>query len=70
MKKLLKNFTAGAMALVMIMTSVVAVHANDDINVTIGGIAVEFPNARPALIDGRTLVPVRAVFEHLGFEVE
>jgi len=69
MKKLLRNFIVGAMALVMIMTSVVVAHANNDIAVTIDGVAVEFPNARPALVDGRVLVPIRAVFEHLGFEV-
>jgi uncharacterized protein YkwD len=39
------------------------------INVTINGEAVAFPDQPPASVDGRTLVPIRAVFEHMGFEV-
>ena len=40
------------------------------VSVTIDGAAVVFPDASPAIIDGRTLVPVRAVFEALGFVVQ
>jgi len=40
-----------------------------EIGVTIDGVAVDFEGQPPTLIDGRTLVPVRGVFEHLGFEV-
>ena len=39
------------------------------ISVTINGTAVNFTDQQPALIDGRTLVPVRGVFEALDFEV-
>jgi len=46
-----------------------AAHANP-VSVTIDGAAVTFPDASPAIIDGRTLVPVRAVFEALGFAVQ
>jgi len=71
MRRLLRKCTAVALAAMMLTATVaVNVYANNDINVTIDGVTVEFPNARPALIDGRTLVPVRAVFEHLGFEVD
>ena len=31
---------------------------------------VDFPNQQPVIINGVTLVPVRPVFEALGFEVE
>jgi len=41
-----------------------------DIGVTINGTAVDFGDQAPAIIDGRTLVPVRAVFEAVGFEVD
>jgi len=44
--------------------------AAGEITVTVDGEAVSFPNQQPAIIDGRTLVPVRGVFEHLGFEVD
>jgi len=42
----------------------------NDIGVTIDGVAVVFPDARPQIVDGRTLVPVRAVFEAVGFDVD
>ena len=40
------------------------------ISVTIDGERVNFTGQQPAIIDGRTLVPVRGVFEQLGFEVD
>ncbi|MCL2456475.1 MAG: cellulase family glycosylhydrolase [Defluviitaleaceae bacterium] len=41
----------------------------DEISVSIDGAAVIFDGQGAAIIDGRTLVPVRGVFETLGFEV-
>jgi len=46
------------------------IYANDPINVTIDGERVAFSGQGPAIIDGRTLVPVRGVFEALGFGVD
>ena len=46
------------------------VYANDYIRVTIDDKEVVFSDKRPVIIDGRTLVPVRGVFDGLGFEVE
>jgi hypothetical protein len=40
-----------------------------EITVTLDGVPIEFDVA-PAIINGRTLVPARAVFEAMGFEVE
>jgi len=45
------------------------VHDNNPINVTIDGQQVNFPVQQPTIVDGRTLVPVRGVFEALGFTV-
>ncbi|MCL1878341.1 MAG: endo-1,4-beta-xylanase [Defluviitaleaceae bacterium] len=42
----------------------------DGIAVTVDGALVIFADQTPAIIDGRTLVPVRGVFEHLGFDVD
>jgi len=43
--------------------------ANSGINVTINEEHVIFADQEPVIIDGRTLVPVRGVFEMLGFDV-
>ena len=42
----------------------------DDIGVTFEYRHIAFLDANPQIVDGRTLVPVRAVFEFLRFDVE
>ena len=42
---------------------------NDEIKVTINGFLVEFSDVKPIIINGRTLVPVRGVFENLNAHV-
>jgi hypothetical protein len=42
--------------------------AADDIKITINGEAKKF-DVMPQIIDGRTLVPMRAIFENLGASV-
>ncbi|MCL2416296.1 MAG: copper amine oxidase N-terminal domain-containing protein, partial [Defluviitaleaceae bacterium] len=44
-------------------------NANSTIRVTIDGEAVLFQGQQPVISDGRTLVPIRGVFETLGFDV-
>jgi branched-chain amino acid transport system substrate-binding protein len=41
-----------------------------EISVQVDGQAVEFEDQGPAIIDSRTLVPVRGVFELMGFDVD
>jgi len=55
------------MLLVLLATTV---YASQAISVTIDGERVNFAGQQPAIIDGRTLVPVRGVFEQLGFDVD
>jgi hypothetical protein len=50
-------------------SSVPPVSAAAEIGVTINGTAVNFGDQPPAVVDGRTLVPIRAVFEALNFTV-
>jgi hypothetical protein len=38
--------------------------------VAINGIEMIFPDQKPIIVNDRTLVPVRGVFEILGYEVE
>ena len=42
----------------------------DEIGVAIDGAKINFSDAHPVVSGGRTLVPVRGVFEELGFSVE
>ena len=65
MKKILSVFIAA----LMLMTSFTAVHCEDDIKVTLDGQEIVF-DVPPQIINERTLVPMRAIFEALGAEVE
>ena len=51
------------------VTPVTAVASTEDIRVFIDGVQVNFVQQSPVIVDGRTLVPVRYVFEQLGFDV-
>jgi len=51
------------------MLATTTLHASE-VSVTVNGIAVDFAGQPPTIVDGRTLVPVRGVFEHLGFDVD
>jgi hypothetical protein len=58
------------LALMFVFASLSAAFANDAINVTIDGEPVVFEGQQPVNVGGRTLVPVRGVFEMLGFDVD
>lgn len=64
-KKLSKATLAIVMAIALIPT---AAFASDGISVTTNGQPVVFADQGPAIVDGRTLVPVAGVFQALGFE--
>jgi len=55
--------------LVVIPMATTTVYANDEIRVTIDGQYVAFEAQSPTIVDGRTLVPIRDVFEMLGFDI-
>jgi len=56
------------MFFVIVAMPAIAVYAND-ISVTIDGRRVVFEDQGPVVVDGRTLVPIRGVFETIGFRV-
>lgn len=62
MKKLLAALTA---VLIIVSIFTFSIGAADDITVVLDGNTVEFDVA-PQIINGRTMVPIRAVFEALG----
>ncbi len=66
MKKLLCTATAAA---ILSASAVMPVMANDDITVALDGNILEFDVA-PQIINDRTMVPLRGIFEALGATVE
>ena len=67
----LKRVLTLVMGIIMFMglSAPTMAHANNEITVTVDGRPVNFAGQQPAIINGRTLVPVRGVFEMLGFDV-
>ena len=68
MKKRLLSITL-ALILAITLAAPLPSAAAQDISVEIDGKRVEFEGQQPVIVNGRTLVPVRGVFEQLGFEV-
>ena len=64
-----KRVLLSVLSLIFIVNFFATTYANEAINVIVNGQPVEFEGQSPALIDRRTLVPVRGVFEVLGFDV-
>ena len=62
-----------SLALTMLAYAPHSVHArtnSDNITITIDGSPVIFEDVQPLIVNGRVLVPVRAVFEKMGFSVD
>ena len=59
-----------ALVLAMSMLPLFAAYANRQVVVYIDGQRVDFTDQQPIIVRSRALVPVREVFEHIGFEVE
>ncbi|MBQ9757768.1 MAG: copper amine oxidase N-terminal domain-containing protein [Clostridia bacterium] len=65
MKKYAKKIVSFALVVMMAMTMFVPVFANGEISVYLDNEKVQFDVA-PLLVNGRTMVPMRAIFEKLG----
>jgi len=63
-----KIMTIALAMLALAIFAPTALQANE-INVTIDSVAVDFEGQPPTIVDGRTLVPVRDVFEAMGLYV-
>lgn len=62
----MKKFLAAAMAGVMLMSTPVFAQ---DVNVFVGDTLVEYTDQIPVIVNERTYVPIRDVFETMGFDV-
>ena len=69
----MKNIFVGLFSLVAILAAnVLATETPDSYNIRViaHGQEVSFSDQRPIIVDGRTLVPIRDVFEVMGFVVD
>lgn len=63
----MKRFIAIALATVMMSTSMV--FADTNANVFVGDNLVTYSDQQPVIINERTYVPIRDVFEKMGFRL-
>ena len=70
MNDLCKKFLVFIMSLTLVTTVPWVVNANTTIAVTVNNNPVIFLDVQPVIVHGRTLVPMRGVFEHMGFNVD
>lgn len=66
MKRIFKSSITGLIIVICLITTVWA----NGISVTLNGNSIDFADQSPIIVDGRTLVPLRAIFEALGASVE
>ena len=70
MKKFIKNIVSRICVIAMLMTmAVLPAQADDNIKVLLNGQEIAF-DVPPQIINDRTMVPMRAISEALGYEVE
>lgn len=70
MKKALMVLVGFCIALLLFSTDTLAAASPAPIRVLVDGQELTFTDVQPMIVDGRTLVPVRGVFEHIGFSVQ
>ena len=65
MKK--KMFSTAAITLAMLFP--LTAYADNDVKVTLNNAPISFETAQPTIVNGRTLVPLRGVFDKMGYEI-
>ena len=67
----MNKIICAAVALFLVLTTItIPAFAQDEIKVIVNGEQVVFPDTNSVIVNGRTLVPVRAIFEKMGLEVD
>lgn len=64
---MLKKFMVGSLAAAMLFSGTAFAA---DVNVALNNEPISFTNQEPVIVNGRTLVPIRGVFEKAGYNVE
>jgi len=70
MRKFFRGLLALTTLAIVSISATVVISANDSIRVIANGQEIYFADQEPVVVDGRTLVPVRGVFEAIGFDVD
>ena len=70
MRRSFKRLFILAILVIASVSAIRNISASDNISVIVNGQEVLFPDQHPVVIDDRTLVPVRGVFEEIGFVVD
>ncbi|WP_026476478.1 copper amine oxidase N-terminal domain-containing protein, partial [Alkaliphilus transvaalensis] len=70
MRKFLVGLLMIMLALTLVSTLTTSVNANNQVRVRVDGKLVSFPDQRPVIESGRTLVPIRFIAEELGHKVD
>ena len=65
----MKKFLGLLLAIALLLSINITTFASDTIYVTLDGSYIEF-DVKPQIINGRTMVPIRAIFEKMGAIVE
>lgn len=68
--EVMETFPAQTTAISIKIHSDETMPPEEGIIVRIDGTPVQFPDVQPTIVNGRTLVPVRGVFEAMGFDVD
>lgn len=68
MKRFHLSAVLAAFTILIALLLSIGIAAENPITVTLDGTAIEF-DVEPSIIDGRTMVPLRAIFEAMGAEV-
>lgn len=42
----------------------------NEVSVSLNGEIIDFPNQQPTVVDGRTLIPLRGVFDKMGYSID
>ena len=66
----MKHFIKTSVAILLVVLCVVTTAYADGITVTLNGAKIDFADQNPTIVEGRTLVPLRAIFEALGASVK
>ncbi len=68
MKQWKRGLAAFIAMMILLHVLIIPVYAQDDIKVVLNGNSIKF-DVQPQIIDNRTMVPMRAIFEALDAEV-